>query len=252
MYHQLAHLYDWPGTLDFARQILARDLALLEAADIPPDARLADLACGTGTLAIELARRGYHVNGIDLSPAMLDQARAKSRDLPVEVRTRLSWQEADMRFFILERPVHGLLCHYDSLNLLSNETELRATFIQVARALRAHGLFAFDLNTLENFRTFWNGRDSYEGPNYRLITEATFNEELARAEVRFTADEHTEDGLVRRNDHLVARYFNEAAVEKYLEAAGFYDIAYEPFTPLADQGGDFPLKTLWQCRRRPD
>lgn len=37
-----------------------------------------DIGCGTGRHAIELARRGYNVTGVDLSPAQIDRARAKA------------------------------------------------------------------------------------------------------------------------------------------------------------------------------
>lgn len=40
-----------------------------------------DAGCGTGRVAIELARRGIDVVGVDLSLAMLDEARAKAPDL---------------------------------------------------------------------------------------------------------------------------------------------------------------------------
>jgi len=44
-------------------------------------ARILDAGCGTGRVAIELARRGHDVLGIDVEPAMLDTARAKAPDL---------------------------------------------------------------------------------------------------------------------------------------------------------------------------
>ena len=37
-----------------------------------------DIGCGTGRHAVELARRGYRVTGIDLSPSQIEQARAKA------------------------------------------------------------------------------------------------------------------------------------------------------------------------------
>lgn len=39
--------------------------------------RVLDIGCGTGSLALALARRGAHVTGIDISPQMLDMARRK-------------------------------------------------------------------------------------------------------------------------------------------------------------------------------
>lgn len=43
-------------------------------------ARIADLGCGTGTLSELLAGEGYAVDGLDVSPAMVEQARAKAGD----------------------------------------------------------------------------------------------------------------------------------------------------------------------------
>lgn len=50
--------------------------------------RVLDAGCGTGRIAIELARRGYEVVGVDLDSRMLDAARAKAPDL--------AWVEADL------------------------------------------------------------------------------------------------------------------------------------------------------------
>lgn len=41
-----------------------------------------ELACGTGRLLVPLARAGATLTGIDVSPAMLDVAREKSRGHP--------------------------------------------------------------------------------------------------------------------------------------------------------------------------
>ena len=50
--------------------------------------RVLDAGCGTGRVAIELARRGVEVTGVDLDPTMLDRARAKAPELP--------WVEGDL------------------------------------------------------------------------------------------------------------------------------------------------------------
>jgi SAM-dependent methyltransferase len=47
----------------------------------PPPGAVLDAGCGTGRLAIELARRGYGAVGVDVDPALLDRARAKAPDL---------------------------------------------------------------------------------------------------------------------------------------------------------------------------
>lgn len=46
--------------------------------ELLPSGSILDAGCGTGRVAIELARRGYTVAGVDLDPGMLDTARAKA------------------------------------------------------------------------------------------------------------------------------------------------------------------------------
>lgn len=60
-----------PGTsqeVDFLEQELG----------LCPGARVLDLGCGAGRHSIELARRGYEVVGVDISPFMLEAARARA------------------------------------------------------------------------------------------------------------------------------------------------------------------------------
>ena len=62
--------------------------ALLLGVLPPAPARVADLGCGTGTLAVLLAEDGYAVDGLDVSPEMVSRARAKAEaaDVAVDVR----------------------------------------------------------------------------------------------------------------------------------------------------------------------
>jgi SAM-dependent methyltransferase len=52
------------------------------AALVEPGARVLDAGCGTGRVAIELARRGYQVVGVDSDASMLDVARERAPELP--------------------------------------------------------------------------------------------------------------------------------------------------------------------------
>ena len=58
-------------------------------------AAVLDAGCGTGRVAIELARRGVDVVGVDLDASMLAQARRKAPDL--------TWVESDLRTMSLGR-----------------------------------------------------------------------------------------------------------------------------------------------------
>src|SRR5947209_19024762 len=51
-----------------------------------PPLRILDLPCGQGRHAIELARRGYDVTGVDLSPYLRDVAKPRATEADVRVR----------------------------------------------------------------------------------------------------------------------------------------------------------------------
>jgi ubiquinone/menaquinone biosynthesis C-methylase UbiE len=59
-------------------------------------AAVADIGCGTGTLAVLLAAEGYAVTGLDFAPAMIRAARAKARTAGVRCRFVLSDAAAPM------------------------------------------------------------------------------------------------------------------------------------------------------------
>ena len=46
-----------------------------------PGKTVLDLGCGTGSLTVELAQRGYEMIGVDLSPDMLAEASEKAQDI---------------------------------------------------------------------------------------------------------------------------------------------------------------------------
>jgi cyclopropane fatty-acyl-phospholipid synthase-like methyltransferase len=50
----------------FTRNTIAEVEFLIETLELSPGASILDVRCGTGRHAIELARRGYRVTGVDL------------------------------------------------------------------------------------------------------------------------------------------------------------------------------------------
>ena len=80
-----------------------------------------DLACGTGTIACLLAKRGYEVLATDGSEEMLTQAAAKAAGLETPPLFLLQ----DMTKLHLASPVDAVISTLDSLNYLTRERDLR-------------------------------------------------------------------------------------------------------------------------------
>jgi SAM-dependent methyltransferase len=102
---------------------------------------LVELAIGNGRIAIPVAQAtGQRVIGIDSSPAMLGQARARAAAAGVQLDLR----EGDMRDLDLDEPVALIYCPFRSLLHLPTWADRRRTFERVAAALWPGGRFAWN------------------------------------------------------------------------------------------------------------
>ena len=88
-----------------------------------------DLACGTGSLTLELSRRGYEMIGVDASPDMLCAAQEKCAQAGAEVLFLCQPMEA----LNLYGTVNAAVCTLDSLNHITDPDTLREVFRRVAR-----------------------------------------------------------------------------------------------------------------------
>ena len=67
---------------------------VLETAEIQPDDTVLDVACGPGLITCEIAKLARHVTGIDITPAMIEQARAKQQAMGL---TNMDWAIGDVQ-----------------------------------------------------------------------------------------------------------------------------------------------------------
>src|SRR5215208_525960 len=106
--------------------------------------RVLDVACGTGKSFLPLLRRGYEVTACDLSPSMLERARAKAPDVELV--------EADMRALPALGAFDLVTCLDDALNYLQAGGELLAALRGMRRNLAPAGLAVWDVNTEAMYR----------------------------------------------------------------------------------------------------
>ena len=164
IYERLSQVYD-AGWGTFAEQYLSLIDWLLAEQNIN-NARILDIACGTGMLAMALADRGHFVRGIDSSSEMIALARSKSTGIP-----NVSFKVQDMTDFTIQDEFDLVTCTYDSLNYILDIDGLKAMFARVASSLKNSGLFVFDSNTNQHYINLGNGSQRVELCGQSLIVK---------------------------------------------------------------------------------
>lgn len=116
-----------------------------------------DLACGTGSFTIEMAKRGYDMIGIDISTDMLNCAKQKSVDLK-----NILYLNQDMVNFELYGTVDIIVSLMDSVNYILHKKDVKKLLKNVHNYLNVGGLFIFDINTPFKFKNILKNNVFYD------------------------------------------------------------------------------------------
>ncbi len=246
-YDEYAAIYDRSGQLRFSvlMNLYLRDL--LGVHRVKGDTLL-DLACGTGTLALLMAERGWRVIGIDRSAGMLAEAQRKraAAGEPIDVH----FMQADMRSFELPEPVVLATCCYDTLNYLLDEQELARCFSAVGHALLPSGLFCFDLATDYFLRYYWQGVEFEEFDDFTQVIQSHYDHATGYSTLVLTGFVAAGGGRYRRFREMhVERAYSDDVIRKLLLRAGFeVEGLYDCFTMEAPN--ERSLRLMYVARRR--
>ena len=181
------------------------------------DLRMVDLACGTGTLAHLMARRGWEVYGVDASEGMIREAVKKfaALDLPVH------FLHQDMRSFILPERVILVTSFFDSLNHLLENDDLLAAFRRTNLALASGGWFVFDVNNELCFSTLWTKSEVVNHRDFTLHLDCSYDRRRGIAKCDVTLRERNESGGATQLETVCERMFSPEEIRELLGEAGF-------------------------------
>jgi SAM-dependent methyltransferase len=244
-YDVLPTIYDrWQKSYgkDFSEIILPRLLTTIRKHRISGNS-LVDVACGTGTLTLIMARRGWKVSGIDASPGMIEIARKKLRD----ARLPATFLVQDMRDFVLPSSVSLATSLFDGLNHLLDPDDLLSTFRAVHRSLSRGGWFLFDMNNEHCFTTLWTKTETItlEGITLTLESQYDRGERLGTCLARIVNGETGEE----KTERVSERWYPADTIRRLLIDAGFEVREEEDFNftlnPLVGK-----LKSWWVAEKR--
>jgi len=247
-YTVLPLVYDrWQKTYgkDYSSLIFPRLKATIRQLRIPTSSML-DLACGTGSLALMMARRGWKVFGVDASDGMLAAAHAKA------ARSRaVQFFHQDMRDVDIPDQVDLVTSMFDSVNHLPTPADLLATFRSAFDCLNPGGYFVFDTNNERCYTLLWTRTETAQTKDFTLILQNSYNQREKVACSRVTLFLRKGEQYTRHYEVVCERCFSRREMRVLLKKAGFAVVKQEDFNftanPLVGK-----IKTWWVARKPGD
>ncbi|WP_310551381.1 class I SAM-dependent methyltransferase [Paenibacillus glufosinatiresistens] len=178
--------------------------------DLPQGAKVLDLCCGMGRHSLALAEAGYEVTGVDLSEALLREARAQ------EGADRVAWVRSDMRKLPLGGGFDAVVNLFTSFGYFEEDAEHLKVLGEIRRMLKPGGRYIID----------------FLSPEY---VAAHLVPHSVREDGETLIDERRRigDGYVKKEITLTARAGGEP--RHYLERVKLYDL--EKFSALIKEAG---------------
>ena len=252
IYDLLAPIYDsinsdidYSEWADFIEKIIARDYKQGK-----PELVL-DLGCGTGSMTLELAKRGYDMTGIDYSPEMLDIARNRAIDEGLD--SKMLWLCQDMTEFELYGTVDVTVSCLDSLNHLTGSSELESSLKLVHNYLIPDGLFIFDINGKYKFENIY-ADNSYviEEDGSFCVWQNYYDAKTKLCDFYITLFKEGQNGTYRRYDEVqTERMYTLRTVKSLLKKCGFELIGvYSDFDFTEGTDNDERLYIAARCIKK--
>lgn len=212
VYDLLMDDFDYPAWADYYCRLLER---------VNPQT-ICDCACGTGSISVELAKRGLKVTGVDISREMLENAAEKARSAGVQIQFACQ----DMCALQLPRPVDALVCACDGVNYLTTDKRLRAFFEAAHGSIRPGGMLAFDISSRHKLiETMGDAFFGEERDEAAYLWQNSVEGDIVTMDITFFLLEDEEEGLYRRvTEKHRQKAHDPEALRALLEEAGFRDV----------------------------
>ncbi|MFH1197197.1 MAG: class I SAM-dependent methyltransferase [bacterium] len=175
-----------------------------------------DVGCGTGRHAVELAKRGYKITGIDLSEDQLNRARQKAKDANVEVK----FLQADARNFKFDEKFDFAMMMCEGAFSLMETDEMNFQILEcINNTLKSPAKLIFTcLNAL--FPLYHSTKEFMEKEGQE-IKESTFDLMTLRDDITFvTPDDDGNPRTFTSNE----RYYMPSEISWMLKSLGFKQV----------------------------
>ena len=196
-----------------------------------------DLACGTGSLTVELKRRGVDVFGIDGSYDMLSKAMDKAYDEELEMLFLCQ----KMENLDLYGTIDTCICTLDSLNHITDKEKLQQVFDRIALFMNPDGYLLFDVNTVyKHQKILSNNTFVYDTDDVYCVWQNSLKENNI-VSIELNLFEREGDSYRRHSEYFKERAYEIEELKEMLKKSGFEilgiynDMTTEPLSDTADR-----------------
>lgn len=176
-----------------------------------------DLGCGPGRNSVALAKEGFHVTGVDLSPSLLQKAMGLAQAESVDVE----WVQDDMRRFIRPETFDLVINIFTSFGYFDDKNDDLAVLRNIHQSLREGGALVMELMSKEVLARGFLPTSSEELADGRLLVERReVCEDWTRLKNQWTVIEN-DKATTFRFEHTV--YSGQELRDRLLDA-GFGDV----------------------------
>ena len=182
-------------------------------------AEIVDLGCGTGTLTVLMAEKGYDMIGVDISPEMLALAVSKT----YELENKPLFLCQPLAKLDLYGTVQAAVSSLDSFSYMEH-SEISEIFRRVNLFLEPGGVFIFDVNLEEKYKNISGQVFRDETENVLCVWSAEYFE--LQKKCVYDMDVFSREGnlwLREKEKHVEYAHDKEDIIEK-LASAGFRNI----------------------------
>ena len=187
--------------------------AMLALLKLAPGARVLDLCCGPGRHALEFARRGFQVMGVDRTAAYLERARKQAQQQGLDVE----FVEDDMRAFCRPEAFDAVVNYFTSFGYFEDPEDDRRVVSNVYESLKGGGAFLLDMMGKEVLARILEGPRWQEEDGRILLQETKVTRNWSWVENRWIL---LKDGE-RRDFHISHRLYSAVELTSLLEECGF-------------------------------
>jgi SAM-dependent methyltransferase len=126
-----------------------------------------DLCCGPGRHAVEFARRGFRVTGVDRTRFLLNKARQRAR----AARVKVEWLEVDMREFVRPAAFDLVLSLFTSFGYFDNKDDDRRVLRNIFESLTPKGAVVMDMAGRERLAKVFQPGTAARQPDGAVLVE---------------------------------------------------------------------------------